>query len=218
MSAHQALLYKYASGGLPPVTLPDTFYVQFTVKFDATELADGSGSSMFALDNPNVVSPNFLIVPFAVATVDQYNRLQSFMQWPSGNDNVTYDISATPLLADVWYTIDLKVEFAVDHETLDITTRLDSSVLGTLNCTSNPTAAWNISNFLLGAPDNGENIRQYDLCKLGTTGYGTSDLFNADFSSLAPFDSLSGTGISVTGGVLDINNPSGHPYAIKACN
>lgn len=61
----------------------------------------------------------------------------------------------------------------------------------------------------------GPNDHDIDDVKVGTSGFGSTELFTADFASaiVPPFDSTTGSGITATGGVMNINNGGGNAYA-----
>jgi hypothetical protein len=61
------------------------------------------------------------------------------------------------------------------------------------------------------------NNQTIDDLLVGTTGYGSSDLFSYDFSAaiVPPFDSQTGTGLSIAGGALVVNNAGTDAYAVK---
>lgn len=75
---------------------------------------------------------------------------------------------------------------------------------------------WNVAALRVGSIFGSPDLTDLaiDAVKVGTTLHGT-DLFSADFASTAvpPFDSLTGSGISVSGGQLVVSNAGTDAYA-----
>jgi hypothetical protein len=108
---------------------------------------------------------------------------------------------------EVWYTVDLQVDFSESFPV--VTPRINGAALAPFNCESGLA----ITRFYLGACQSiGSfsyvNNRQLDDLKIGTQGWGSDNLFSADFSSgvVPPFDSIVGLGASLSAGTLLVLN------------
>lgn len=205
------MLFTGVSTALPPLTLPDVFYVSFTVNFDSAEFVNAFGAPVFGCDG---TSDTFFCLIDNTGTPSQYDEMIIRI----GTD--VQNFATSPMVAGVDYTVDIKFDLT-DHANISFVAKLDGSTLGTTFSTGR--TPWSVTTMRLGAAFSTgpygtytDSIRHFTFFKVGSTTYGTSDLFNADFTTLAPFDSLVGTGISLAS-ELDINIPSGASYALKAC-
>jgi hypothetical protein len=130
-------------------------------------------------------------------------------------------------LLDTWYTVQMKLDFSSPDTTV-VTPRFDGSELATFATTG---AGILMEEFRFGAIDRFfglTNNHDADDLKLGTTGWGSSNLFSADFSStiVPPFDEIDLGGaptpdsLSIVAGALhcsDADSPEGVAgYALKS--
>lgn len=129
------------------------------------------------------------------------------------NNGGNFSDSSDTFPIDSWYTLDMRISFSGGDAT--ITPRVNGVEL----------SPFTSSGLVITEVDFGSllgnlivNDHELDDLRIGTTGWGSSDLFSADFSTTIspPFDSQTGTGISIVGGRLVISNAGTDAYAIKA--
>lgn len=203
---------------LPPLALPDTFYVAFRVKFDSDEIDGALGMQYPGLFRVNVHDPNDFDQDFGLEVTDDFSRANVWLDVSPDFPNQEYNFGLT-LAPDTYYVVDLKFDRSVDHETIDVTVRLDGNEIGTLHADAD--SPWEIENIALGASINMSSAmnRDFDYLKIGSADYGDDDLFSADFTAgPAPFDSFAGDGgnMSIVAGNLHIENAGARAYALKA--
>lgn len=151
---------------------------------------------------------------FQIGTSDEHYNLEVNRSDGVGGSNLfleyftlsgSHIINAAPgsFALNTWYTIDIKLDFSASPASA--TFRIDSSVIGSFLLDK---GGLTIDYFGLGNVDatGFKRDENYDNLKLGTTSYGSSDLFDADFSSaiVPPFDSVvdpSGA-LSISAGTL----------------
>lgn len=114
---------------------------------------------------------------------------------------------------NTWITIGMKLE--VSGATVMLTPKIDAT-----EYTAFDAGSFNVTHFFFGAIFSGSvNNFELDNLTIGSSGWGSSDIFTAnfnDFSIVPPFDSVTGTGISASGGTLSIvNSPGTDAYADK---
>lgn len=208
----QTLLAGSAAGTGPLDPFPDTFYVAFRFRVAQTEIDDNDGGDFVGFNcGGGINAGEYGLTPFRNVLETDYTILSSV--WPGPQDD--YDISATPISATTWYVIDVKIERTSDHLHMTATVRLDGVSLGT-GTTWDSGSPWNIFDFAAGALHNFRiSSRDMDYFTIGSTTWGTTDIFNCDFSSLAPFDTLEGTGVSIGSGMLSIVNSGSYGDALK---
>jgi hypothetical protein len=202
-------------------TLPDTFYVAIRARFNTGESQFGGQFGIFAFNASDDFAGS---QAFDLEMVNQgsgpfYDCL-AIDFWSATSNNYA-EFNGLTINADTYYVFDIKFELSPDRLTQTVTVRQDGSVVGTN--TSGTPVAWTPTSFILGGFNSGslsggvtQINRDFDYFKIGSTGYGTDDLFSASFGTdQAPFDSLEGSDISVTGGNLHLENATDSAYALK---
>jgi hypothetical protein len=174
---------------------PETFYVSFRTKFSAAEIA-----SVYSVYEPsvfrfNITSPEIYVNDFSLALESSdgsnYDHIVAWIDVPPGYPSA--DLTGFTIAPDTFVYIDIKFVVSPDHKAIDITFRLNGTEVGVLH--ADAASPWRILNFGVGQPDGGAPPitvnRDVDYLYIGTTGYGSYDLFAADFTTdESPFDSL----------------------------
>ena len=113
-------------------------------------------------------------------------------------------------LLDTWYTVDMRIIWGAS---IICYARVDGIDVGSFNCTGLDITTLQVGGLYVAGTMN----HQLDSFTLGTTGYGSSDLFSADFSStiIPPFASTTGSGLSISSGTLLVTGTT-DTYATKA--
>jgi hypothetical protein len=188
-------------GDFNSVFVPGTvIYITFQAMFSSDEVAQGGeGANLIDIyDAPS--NPSFFahymagIAPRYAINAWDFNSLD-------GGTNVPQTF-----VAATWYDIGLKIGIEPGVGVV-ITPRIAGVEYATF--TSSKT---NIQSFDFGgfSPPLITH-RNLDNLLIGTTGYGSSDIFSADFTStiVPPFDATSGANISISSGTLLINDSTG---------
>jgi len=194
-------------------------YFTWRVKFDADEVTDGSSAG----------SADMLDVHQDAGADDTNAILFTFLEWPSGTPpNViifgtwsTNQTHSLTVVADTYYVFGAKIRLLNGGaDGYEVTPYVDGVEQAPF---TDPTPRTGIGSFDFGgryAPASDNVKRSYDYLKVGTTGWGSSDLFDANFSSaiVPPFDSeVSGGNLSIVTGNMLVDVPGGgtDAYAIK---
>lgn len=180
---------------------PKDLYIQFDVNWhDAATV--GFGSDVFDIglnDDSNWIG---------VFSYDQGSgSFWAFYSWTGGSNGAT-----TPVILDTWYTMGIKIEYTGSYT---VTPRVDGVDYASFNPGTVSLEKIHFGAWWSGASNNHE----LDNLTIGTSGWGSSDIFSAnfdDFSIAPPFDSITGTGLDASSGTLTVVNGGGDAYAIKA--
>lgn len=198
-------------GSLPPLTLPTTFYVAFNVNFHADEMTADDPHRLFEIGD-TVGSANAI---WAIVDLEDTGQWSEFFIQLNGGGQA-YTVALDPATD---YTVDLKFDFAVDYSSCEVTPRIDGVALveGPVTASTGLTA---LADLALGATSGGTRTskKTFDWLTIGTGTWGDNDLFDSQFTALAPFDSQIGTGISIGSGLLSIDIAGGvAAYVLKNC-
>lgn len=189
----------------PIITDDVTLYIRFWVQVLTEESTGGTVSADFFHIYNNVTAKLGFRYNYADAQWETY---------ADGGDTVVIE---QVIDNAIWYQIDLKLQSSIGSN-VSITTRIDDTPgADLLELPSNT----RLNNLNFGALNTVDSINKHYLFKLllGTTGYGSDDVFDGrmDGHIVGPFDSRTGTGISlVNDHYLLINNAGSDAYASKA--
>lgn len=210
---------------LPGLGLPDTFYVTFRARFNTAEASGGGPPFAFNVDllNEGFAAARALDFQIWQSGVPFYDTL-AVAFWGADFSNGYAEYDSLTIDADTYYVFDLKFVLSPDHKTQTVTVRLDGVVLGTNVSTS--TLEWMPTNFVTGGVSGGGTLsgggvtinRDFDYFYIGSTTYGTSDIFSADFTStiVPPYDSIVGTTPpSIVSGAMHVEDASDSVYALR---
>ncbi len=197
---------------------PAGLYFTWRVKFDTDEVTDGAAAG----------SADMLNVHQDAGADDTNTILYTWFNWPSGTPANTANFGTwstgeqypLTIVADSYYVMGARIRLLdAGASGYEITAYVDGVEQTPF---TDPTVRTGIGSFDFGgryAPT--DNVkRSFDYLKVGTTGWGSSDIFDADFASaiVPPFDStVSGGNLSIVSGNLLVDVPGGgtDAYAIK---
>lgn len=113
---------------------------------------------------------------------------------------------------NTWFTIDLRI--VISMGVITATPRINGVQYADFSG-----GTISIKNIFFGAIASGSvNNHSLDNLLLGSTDWETSDFFSANFTSsiVPPFDSITGSGLSISGGTLLVSNAGTDAWATKA--
>lgn len=185
--------------------VPPGLYIQFDVNWhDAASI--GNGADLIHIgDASNLTGGNFVAVfpaTFSGSGVWQF--------WSDAPPSGFINVPVVPVL-DTWTTLGM---FIQDNSgNLTLTPYVDGTPYTSYNA-----GTFSVTGLYFGAIFSGvSNNHELRNLTIGTTGFGSTDLFAADGSSLVPpFDSSTGTGISSTGTTIQVINSGTDAYGVKA--
>lgn len=202
--------------------LEDSQLVEVKPNIDQAQIAEGGAiqtvSTLFVSFRVNIHDnqDNYDLIHIGdgssnyVAVFQDSSGSWGFYDDLSGNE--TDDPS---FILNTWFTLGIKIEFSGSDAA--ITPRINGVDLAGFVSTGlviNSIQFGGVSTSFLTHVNN----HQLDDLNIGTTDWGSSDLFDADFSStiVPPFDSVTGTGMSISSGTLLVNNVGTNTYATKS--
>jgi hypothetical protein len=180
---------------------PPGYYIQFDVNWhDAGSI--NNGADMLHIGETDLLNGNYVGV---------YPASGQFLFW---SDAYPYNSSYAGTSAlNTWITLGMFLSIdGLGNVTL-------APRVAGVNYPSFPAGVFTIQNLFFGAIYSGANNNfELDNLTIGTAGWGTSDIFAANFNAFTivpPFDSIVGTGLDASGGTLLVSNAGTDTYAQK---
>lgn len=188
---HQTLSF---AGNLLTEYLPTgALYVQFDINWhDSATINNGTDPLTIGEDVDDLVNGAFVSV------------YPSIGQWSFWNNVPPFDsreVGSTSGILDTWITIGML--FQVSGGTLWLSPRVQGVTYSPFD-----TGLTYITEIAFGATYSAPSTNfELDNFTIGTTGWGSSNIFSANFNDLSivpPFDSIIGTGMDASGGTLSV--------------
>lgn len=205
------LKVKGRKSAIPAVPPPGgtTMYLQFKVKFDGDTA--GYRELFWFADNTDWITANFIFIGYF------YTNRNIVLQDNSagaGGGSINGPDDSCP--DNTWVTVDVKLDFAAAPA---ITMRLSGVDVGTVTAFANPD--FSIAAIMWGLMGNNAGNFNLDDLRLGTSDWGSSELFAANNTVgflVPPFDLQYfdyDPRISVVAGTIRVNNDYGVDFLQK---